>query len=141
MAAELFVDTSAWYALALPRDPAHARLARTLRERVTRGVRIVTTNLVVAETHALLLRRVGRGPAEAFARIVRGSPNLVVTSTPELEMAALDEWIGRFEDHDLSLADAVSFAVMKERGTREALAQDRHFATAGFAVVPAGSKG
>ena len=138
MAAELFVDTSAWYALALPRDPAHARLAHVLRDRVSRGVRIVTTNLIVAETHALLLRRVGRGPAEAFARVVRASPNLVVSSTPQLEAAALDEWIGRFGDQDFSLTDAVSFAVMAERGIREALTQDRHFATAGFVVVPAG---
>ena len=138
MAAELFVDTSAWYALALPKDSAHARLARVLRERVSQGVRIVTTNLIVAETHALLLRRVGRGTAETFARVVRASPNLVVTSTPELEAAALDEWIGRFEDQDFSLIDAVSFAVMAERGIREALTQDRHFATAGFVVVPAG---
>jgi predicted nucleic acid-binding protein len=138
VAVELFVDTSAWYALAVPGDPAHVRHARVLRERVASGVRVVTTNLVVAETHALLLRRVGRGPAEAFARIVRGSPNLVVTSTPELEAAALDEWIGRFEDQDFSLTDAVSFAVMAERGIREALAQDRRFATAGFTMVPAG---
>lgn len=138
MGAELFVDTSAWYALALPGDAAHGRLARTLRERVSHGVRIVTTNLIVAETHALLLRRVGRGPAEAFARVVRGSPNLVVSSTPELESAALDEWIGRFDDQDFSLTDAVSFAVMAERGIGEALTQDRHFATAGFVVVPVG---
>ena len=138
MAAELFVDTSAWYALALPKDPAHARLARALRERVAHGVRVVTTNLIVAETHALLLRRVGRGPAEAFARVVRGSPNLVVASTADLEAAALDDWIARFDDQDFSLTDAVSFAVMAERGIREALTQDRHFATAGFAVVPAG---
>ena len=137
MAAELFVDTSAWYALALSKDPAHAPLARALRERVAKGVRVVTTNLVVAETHALLLRRVGRGPAEAFARVVRGSPNLVVGSTPDVETAALDEWIGRFADQDFSLTDAVSFAVMAERGIREALTQDRHFATAGFVMVPA----
>ena len=138
MAAELFVDTSAWYALARPRDRAHARLARALRDRVSRGVRIVTTNLIVAETHALLLRRVGRGPAEAFARVVRASPNLVVTSSPDFEAAALDEWLGRFNDEDFSLTDAVSFAVMAERGIREALTQDRHFATAGFTMVPAG---
>jgi predicted nucleic acid-binding protein len=138
VAAELFVDTGAWYALAIPKDPAHARLAGALRERVARGVRGVTTNLVVAETHALLLRRVGRGPAEAFARVVVGPSSLIGTSTPEREAAALDEWIGRFGEQDFSFADAVSFAVMAERGIREALAQDRHFATAGFVVVPAG---
>ena len=138
MPAELFVDTSAWYALAIPKDPAHPRLARVLRDRVGHGVRVVTTNLIVAETHALLLRRVGRGPAEAFARLVRGSPNLVAASTSELEAAALGEWIGRFDDQDFSLTDAVSVAVMAERGIKEALTLDRHFATAGFAMVPAG---
>jgi predicted nucleic acid-binding protein len=134
--AELFVDASAWYPLALHRHPSHAALAATLEIRVRRGVRIVTTNLVIAETHALLVKRVGPEPALAFARTVRRPPNRVETSTPELEERAMDRWLQRYRDQDFSLADAVSFTVMEERGISEALTLDRHFAVAGFQVVP-----
>jgi len=42
----------------------------------------------------------------------------------------------RFDDQPCSLADAVSFAVMKQRGIRDALTLDRHFGIAGFTVIP-----
>jgi predicted nucleic acid-binding protein len=136
--AELFVDTSAWYPVAVRSHPDHASLASALREQVRRGARIVTTNLVVAETHALLLHRVGRERALAFARTVREPPNVVVSSSADLETRALTDWLERYGDQDFSLADAVSFAVMTERGIGRALALDRHFATAGFQAVGVG---
>ncbi len=136
MAAELFVDTSAWYPLADARHPDHAALAGALRGRVAEGVRIVTTNLVVAETHALLLRKAGRLAALRFVREVRREPLLVEPSTSDLEVRAAEEWLVRFEDQEFSLTDGVSFAVMSARGVTEALTLDRHFATAGFTMVP-----
>ncbi len=136
MPAELFVDTSAWYPLAAPRHPDHARLAESLRARVHSGVRVVTTNLVVAETHALLLRRAGHGVALRFVREVRSEPLLVVPSTPNLEVRAVEDWLARFAHQDFSLTDAVSFTVMSERDITEALTLDGHFGVAGFAMVP-----
>jgi predicted nucleic acid-binding protein len=136
VAAELFVDTSAWYPLADAGHADHDRLARALRERVAGGARIVTTNLVVAETHALLLRRAGPAPALRFVREVRREPLLVETSTPELEIRAAEEWLDSYADQGFSLTDAVSFAVMAARGITEALTLDRHFAAAGFSMVP-----
>ena len=59
---ELFVDTSAWFPLLLSRHPQHAHLAGIIRGRVAAGERMVTTNLVLAETHALLLYRGHRAP-------------------------------------------------------------------------------
>lgn len=98
-------------------------------------MRVVTTNLVIAETHALLLRRTTRDTALAFVQRARESPNLVVSSTTELEAAAVADWLERYSDQDFSFTDAVSFAVMAGRGIRDALTLDRHFATAGFRVV------
>lgn len=137
MAAELFVDTSAWFPLAVRGHPDHARLAAALRQRRRAGARVLTTNLVVAETHALLLRRIHRAAALAFLRQVALAGELVVSSTPELELRAREDWLERFSDQDFSLADAVSFVVMTERGIREGLTLDRHFAAAGFVMVPA----
>jgi predicted nucleic acid-binding protein len=135
VAAELFVDTSGWFPLAVRGAPGHERLARILRERIAAGVRIVTTNLIVAETQILLLRRVSRAAALRFVRQVGAPPTAVVHSTAELEAAALRDWLEPFEDQEFSLADAVSFVVMRERGIREVLALDRHFAAAGFTVL------
>lgn len=138
MIAELFVDTSGWFPLADPEDPAHSVVAGALRSAVAQGRRIVTSNLVVAETHALLLRRIHRTAALAFLREVGRAPQIVVASTPELEERAQRDWLERYGDQNFSLTDAVSFALMTERGIREALALDRHFVVAGFAVMPAG---
>ncbi len=130
------MDTSAWYVLALSSAAEHRKVAGALRYRLERGVRIVTTNLIVAETHALLLRRTGRKTALTFVREVRRSPNIVITSSPEDEQSAVTDWLERFDDQLFSLTDAVSFAVMSDRGIREALALDHHFSVAGFVVVP-----
>ena len=132
----LFVDTSAWYPLADAGHRDHAALVEALRARVHDSVRIVTTNLVVSETHALLLRRAGRSVALAFARTVRQPPNAIEYSSMDRETAAVCDWLERYDDQDFSFTDAVSFAVMTELGIREALPLDTHFSTAGFVAVP-----
>ena len=132
MPAEFFVDTSAWYPLIVAKHPDHARLGTALRSLIRDHRRLVTTNLIVAETHALLLRRVGRATALTFLQTVGESPNVVVRSSRELEAAAERDWLTRYDDQDFSFADAVSFAVMTERGIRDALTLDHHFVVAGF---------
>ncbi len=136
MPTEFFVDTSAWYPLLVATHPDHAPLASALRALIRDRRRLVTTNLVVAETHALLLRRAGRPTALAFVQTVDEAPNLVVRSTRELERAAERDWLVRYADQDFSFADAVSFAVMAERRIRDALALDHRFAAAGFSISP-----
>ena len=135
MPAEFFVDTSAWYPLLVGRHPDHTRLASALRALIRDRRRLVTTNLVVAETHALLLRRVGRATALTFVQTVDEAPNVVVHSTRELERAAERNWLARYRDQDFSFTDAVSFAVMTERRVRDALSLDHHFAVAGFSLA------
>jgi predicted nucleic acid-binding protein len=134
--APVFVDTSAWYALADASHPDHAGMADSLRALVHRSSRIVTTNLVLAETHALLLRRANREAALELVRRVRQPPNVIEYSSIDREEEALSAWIARFSDQRFSLTDAVSFVVMKELGIREALTLDRHFAAAGFTMLP-----
>ena len=111
-------------------------VVETMRARRRSGARAVTTNLVIAETHALLLRRVGRPTAHAFVHEVVRVPNAVVWSTPEIEARARLDWLDRYHDQDFSYTDAVSFAVMAERDIREALTLDHHFAVAGFVTLP-----
>jgi predicted nucleic acid-binding protein len=63
-------------------------------------------------------------------------PTIVVASTTDLEVRARQDWLERYGDQLFTLTDAVGFAVMAERGIREALTLDRHFASAGFVMVP-----
>lgn len=132
MAAEFFVDTSAWYPLLVAKHPDHVRLASRLRTLIREHRRLVTTNLVVAETHALLLRRVGHAAALTFVRTVGEPPNIVVESTRELERAATQDWLARYSDQDFSFTDAVSFAVITERRIKDVLTLDHHFDVGGF---------
>lgn len=136
MPAELFVDISAWYPLVDRGHTDHDRLAEALRARIEDGTTVVSTNLVLAESHALIMRRIGRDVARAFLSNARAAPNRVVYSTREIEQRAEEAWLGRFADQDFSLVDAVSFAVMAERRIPEALTLDRHFEIAGFAMAP-----
>ena len=135
MPAEFFVDTSAWYPLLVAKHPGHAGLASALRSLIRNHRRLVTTNLVVAETHALLRRRVGHATATAFVKTVDEAPNVVVRSTRDLERDAERNCLARYADQDFCFADAVSFAVMTERRIREALSLDHHFVVAGFQAV------
>ena len=138
MPADFFVDTSAWYPLLVAKHPDHAVLASALRGLIRNHRRLVTTNLVVAETHALLLRRVGRATAIAFVKTVDEAPNVVVRSTRDLERDAERNWLARYTDQGFSFTDAVSFAVMTERRIRDALSLDHHFVVAGFQAVGVG---
>ena len=135
MAAEVFVDTSAWYSIAV-RERDSARMEAALHQRLKARARLVTTNLIVAETHALLLRRAGYSAAMEFVHQVQRPPIVIVESSAELEERAVRNWLERYDDQDFSFTDAVSFAVMSEHRIREALTLDARFAAAGFATLP-----
>ena len=135
MAREVFVDSSAWFPALLRKHPDHPKVSAALRGAVNDLVRMVTTNLVVAETYVLLLRRDRRETALGFVRTVGEAPNIVVRSSQELETRALTDWLEPYHDQAFSFTDAVSFAVMAERGIEDALALDKHFAVAGFRLV------
>jgi len=135
--AALFLDTSAWLAALNPRDHRHAPAARTYQSSVAAHALLLTTNLVVAEMHSLLTLERDTGAAVRYLDQLYDDPSHeVVWVTRDLERRAVDRWLRTFAEHAFSLADAVSFQVMRERGVHTALAFDRHFAVAGFRMAP-----
>ncbi len=137
MATEIFVDTGAWCAVLEPSDNKHVAAAKAFPRLLSDYQRLVTTNLVIAEVYILLRRHSGHDIAIKFLEQTRSSPRLArVFSVPELEIQA-EEILRRYRDQTFSYTDAVSFAVMKARGIKEAFAFDKHFAAAGFQLVPA----
>lgn len=133
----VFLDTSGWFAALSPKEAQHTPALAAYREWIEGGIPLVTTNLVVAEMQILLSRFRGGTEGVRFLDSLYQDPtHTVVFVDRTLERAAVDGWLRRFRDQPLSLADAVSFEVMRLRKLRQALALDEHFAVAGFELVP-----
>lgn len=133
----LFLDTSGWLAAMSGREAAHAAARAAYSEEVLGGGQLVTTALVLAEMQVLLLEVSGPAAALRFLDGVAADPSHeVVDVDRDLRLAAVERWLRRYADQEFSLADAVSFEVMRRRRLRRVLALDQHFATAGFELVP-----
>jgi len=127
-----FVDTSFWYAVQDLRDRRHAE-AHQLR--VAEQGRLVTSNHVLGETWTLLRRRLGHASAVGFLdRVARVRRLEVVFVDDRMEKDAW-RWLRGHGEREYSFVDATSFALMRSRRIREALAFDGDFASAGFVEV------
>ncbi len=132
-----FLDTSGWFAALSPKEAKHRAALAVYRRWIGDGATLVTTNLVVAEMQILLSRFRGADEGLRFLdALYQDASHEVVFVNRDLERAAVDGWLRRFRDQRLSLADAVSFEVMRTRRIRHALSLDEHFALAGFELAP-----
>ena len=121
----MFVDTGAWYAVADASDRHHLE-ARTFYLKEAPAGRLLTTDLVVCETWALIAAHLGRAAALTFWETLRTTRTSIVTiETVDLEAA----WriVHGFPDQEFSFTDCTSFAVMERLGIDEAFAFDTHF--------------
>lgn len=124
-------DSSAVLALLDAQDADHARAVSTA-ERVADERRPgFVTNYVEAETHALLLRKLGRSLAREWL-FSRSLPVIRAMPAEEERARAI---LARHIDKDWSMCDAISFAVMESRRVTTAFSFDHHFAQYGRFVV------
>lgn len=136
MSGEVFVDTSAWIAVSDVGDKYHPAGSVAYNRLIADRRAFVTTNLVIAETYILIRRTGGHQQAMRWLRSLRGSPRLQrVWSDANLESLA-EGILERYKDQDFSFTDAVSFALMHERGIEDAFTFDSHFAVMGFNMLP-----
>ena len=132
----IWVDTGALLALASPRDQHHLRAVATLRRHATAGVRWTSSVLVLAEFHLLALQRRGSAAARASVTSLLADPGYEWLDAPvALTSEAMSNWLDRFQDQSFSLADAVSFELMRRERLTQAFAFDEHFVTAGFELL------
>lgn len=133
----IFVDTSAWLALADPLDGQHAA-AMNVAKMVTTGKfgRMVTTDYVLDETYTLIRKSLGIEEVERLAGSLKATPNLHVRWVGErLFEAALARML-KHRDKAWSLTDCTSFETMEELGVRVGFTFDRDFQVAGFETLP-----
>jgi predicted nucleic acid-binding protein len=131
----VFIDTSAWFALASERDVNHTAAARRFRRLAAQSRPLATTNHVVGETCTLVRRRLGSHAALGFLRRVRGTSVVRRAFVPEAWEEEAEQLLEQFGDQPFSYVDATSFVTMRRLGIREALAFDHDFLIAGFALV------
>jgi predicted nucleic acid-binding protein len=123
----LFVDSSAWYAAVDKSDANHARATAVLSAEED----LVTSDHVLIETWQLLRHRLGRTQAEQYWEALRsGAAEIESVLAADLEIAwGISE---RFREHDFSIVDRTSFAVMLRLGIRRAASFDDDFAVFRF---------
>jgi predicted nucleic acid-binding protein len=128
----VFIDTSALFALLDADDDHNARAVATFPS--LDRTELVTTSYVVVECTALVERRLGRDLARALLRDVLATTRIVWVDEP-LHRAAASAYLAA-RRMDVSLVDYASFEVMRREKIARAFVFDRHFADAGFDVIP-----
>lgn len=126
----VFVDTSALYALADRADRVHEEAQRRF-DRIAQERRpLVTSNLIVAETYALMRRALGHAAATRWLEHVDVD---VVFQTPTEHERARD-LLARYADKAFSYTDAVSFVLMERLEIPVAFTFDADFQQYGLEV-------
>lgn len=130
-----FVDSGAWIALALVRDPLHTRAREQWDILHAASAKLYTSVPVVIETFTFLERNARRDVALAWKESIYrpGTVKFLPCDLRDLEQAW--EYFRRPDLHKLSAVDATSFVIMKRSRIRLVFAFDHHFATAGFRLV------
>lgn len=116
-------DSSAILALLDADDADHALAVAVARQIASERRPSFITNYIEVETHALILRKLGRAIARQWL-LAGGLP--VVRVLPVEEQSAR-EILARHTDKDWTLCDATSFALLDARRVARAFTFDRHF--------------
>lgn len=128
----VFVDTSGWIAFFSQDDRNHVQAEALLAHAIAKRRRVITSNLVLAELHRLLLFRAGIRAARTALDKITASPSVKVELATHAHHRRARIWLDELDDQVITLTDAVSFAIMDATGCRVALTFDRDFWIAGF---------
>jgi predicted nucleic acid-binding protein len=131
----VFVDSGAWIALALSRDPLHEQAREQWDLLRGAGAKVHTSVPVVIETFTFLDRNANREVALAWKEAVYkpGTAKILPCELRDLEQSWA--FFRRRDLHKLSAVDATSFVIMKRARIRLAYTFDHHFAVVGFRLV------
>lgn len=122
---KLFIDTSAFYALADMDDFNHNKAVAAYRE-VIDSFTMVTSVYILAECWFLFDSRLGRDKALDFWDFVlSGVLELLTVEPADLHKAR--RIIEDYSDQNFSLVDATSFALIEREEISTAFTFDHHF--------------
>lgn len=132
----IFVDTTAWIAVVNSRDQFHPAARDFYRQNFNPYARLVTSNLVVAETYILLRLDCGSAIALKWWEMIVDSIRIEIVYADAAITAEAFNLLRQYKDQSISLTDAVSFKIMEERRVKETFTFDSHFTKAGSIKLP-----
>jgi predicted nucleic acid-binding protein len=124
---EVYLDTSAFIAFLDRSDSYHD----VFRHLFAAPPALATSTLVIAEGHGWFLRRYDRRRAMQFLAFIEMLPALTVLAFDEAELAKVRRMLMKFDDQNLTLADAHGLVVMQERRISICWSTDRHMGLTG----------
>lgn len=130
-----FVESGAWIALALSRDPLHEPAREQWDSLRGAGARLHTSLPVVIETFTFLERNASREVALAWKDSIYQPATVRILECRRSDLDRSWEYFRRTDLHKLSAVDATSFAIMRRAGIGLAFAFDHHFAVVGFRMA------
>ena len=131
---KIFVDTSAFIALADQSEDHHASLIGLVSS-LPHSIKMVTTNFVLDETITRLRALLGVDVAYDFAQKLMKLPQYhLVTIESKIFLAAL-EMMKKYKDKTFSFTDCTSFVVMHSLKLQYAMSLDSDFQKAGFILI------
>jgi hypothetical protein len=132
----VFIDTGAWFAGIAKNDQYHNRAMKHRNWLLKENARLITTNLIIHESTMLLERKVSKKEALKFLKAILKDPLVEIVhldEDTELEGYRLYQ---KYKDQDFSIADCISFVVMKQYQISRCFTFDHHFSTMNFDVEP-----
>ncbi|MGH9365658.1 MAG: type II toxin-antitoxin system VapC family toxin [Thermoanaerobaculia bacterium] len=132
----IFVDTGAFVARYIRQDGHHRRARRVWAEIGRSRSRCFTSSFVLDETFTLLGRRSSYSFAADRARALLASTELTVLRPDADDETRAVDLFAKFADQQVSFTDCVSFVLMRRHRLERAFTFDRHFADAGFELLP-----
>lgn len=130
----VFVDTSAWYALWNEKDQDHQRAVEIYSRLKETAETLVTNNLVLTESVALVANRMGWAKARIFCGALTQSAAVKIHYLTQEQFTAICDKFRTFSGQ-ASLVDCSAFLTMESQKIRRAFAFDRDFRKAGFILL------
>ena len=137
----IFVDTSFFVALLLPKDAHHSRAVQAIEDldRNRLSDVLLTTNNVVLETITVALYEGHHRAAVRAGELLYGGTMARLHRTTAQDEQEAFAYFRRHHDKEYSAVDCLSFVVMLKHGITEAFSFDDHFSHR-FAMRPGPSR-
>ena len=124
----IFVDTGAWFAVAVRNDPDHDAAIAWLEGN---HEPLITTDYITAETATLIRMRDKTARGHRLAVRVAGSllrqQSTILEKVTDRDLAQALNVFRKYSDHTFSFVDCTSFVVMERLRISRAFAFDHHF--------------
>jgi predicted nucleic acid-binding protein len=128
---EAYVDSGAFIAFFDKSDTWHALFAGLFAR--TKG--LITTSLIVAETHGWFVRRFDSYRGLEFLAFIQSLNILTIQPTDTEMLGAGAVILRKFSDQNLTLADACGLHLLKKYAKLKNWSTDRHLALTGRKLI------